>query len=267
VIDCLEDPDETLKRKTLDLLYSMTNPANVMVIVDKLTTFLRATTDIYLRTELVTRINQLAEKFAPNNAWYITTMNTLFELGGELVRPEMGHALMRLLAESGGSTVPSSSGSTTEVDIRTYAVETYIELLRRPVLPDILLQVISWVLGEFGHLSSSMDRPALVRLLGTIMDRHHDDNTTRSWILAAMLKLVAHMSTPPTEVKDLVGKYQSSLFVDLQQRAHEFVELAKTPRTMSAVMPLDAVNEDIKVDVDLSFLDSMSPISYHHLLP
>ena len=42
--------------QTLDLLYQMTNPVNVEVIVDKQLFYLRTATDEYLRSDLVTRI-------------------------------------------------------------------------------------------------------------------------------------------------------------------------------------------------------------------
>lgn len=74
VIDCLEDPDETLKRKTLDLLHRMTNPVNVEFITAKLLEFLEKATDVFLRTDLVQRISQSSERYAPSTSWYIQTM-------------------------------------------------------------------------------------------------------------------------------------------------------------------------------------------------
>jgi len=41
VVDCLEDADDTLKIKTLDLLFRMTNKSNVQPIVDKLLEYLQ----------------------------------------------------------------------------------------------------------------------------------------------------------------------------------------------------------------------------------
>ena len=56
VIDCLEDPDETLKRKTLDLLYRMTNPVNCTVVAEKLLYHLKMSVDIHLKKELATKV-------------------------------------------------------------------------------------------------------------------------------------------------------------------------------------------------------------------
>jgi AP-4 complex subunit epsilon-1 len=41
VVDCLEDADDTLKLKTLDLLFKMTNNQNVEPIVEKLLSYLK----------------------------------------------------------------------------------------------------------------------------------------------------------------------------------------------------------------------------------
>ena len=38
-------------------------------------------------------------RFAPDNAWFINTMNQVFAIGGDLVKPEVAHNLLRLIAE------------------------------------------------------------------------------------------------------------------------------------------------------------------------
>ena len=71
----LQDPDDTLKRKTLELLYKMTGPANVEVIVEHMLTYLRSlqTSDAHAhgRADLASRLVELAERYAPNNQWFI----------------------------------------------------------------------------------------------------------------------------------------------------------------------------------------------------
>ena len=122
VVDCLEDPDETLKRNTLGLLFRMSNPQNIEVVVDKMIHHLRTSVDSDLRRELVTRLMELCERFAPSNEWYLRTMNTIFELGGDLVPPSAAHNLMRLIAEGVGDDV-------SDHQFRVLAVNTYVKLL------------------------------------------------------------------------------------------------------------------------------------------
>ena len=86
VVDCLEDTDDTLKIKTLDLLYKMTNKQNVEPIVERLLNYLKeAPIEAGSRKDLVTKISSLSENFAPNQNWYVRTMNKLFEIGGDQI--------------------------------------------------------------------------------------------------------------------------------------------------------------------------------------
>jgi hypothetical protein len=54
--------------------------------VEKLLSYLKgAPIESTVRKDLVIKINELGEKFAPTKSWYIRTMNKVFELGGDLI--------------------------------------------------------------------------------------------------------------------------------------------------------------------------------------
>lgn len=249
VIDCLEDPDETLKRKTLDLLYRMTNPVNVEFICGKLTAFLRETSDVFLRTELVSRLTQCAERYAPSNAWYIQTMTDVFELGGELVRPEVAHNLLRLIAEGSGEDEEQ------DMDLRRDAVETYLELLDRAVLPDILVCVMSWILGEYGALSSTMSLEEVAERLCELAERpFQDPSVSRPYVVTAVMKITAQLGLVLPSVEGMIQKYMKSKSTDLQQRCFEFHALVQNMHVMSQVLPVDASCEDVDIDPNMDFL-------------
>jgi AP-4 complex subunit epsilon-1 len=100
VVDCLEDTDDTLKVKTLDLLYKMTNTTNVEAIVDRLLSYLKeAPIEAGSRKDLVVKISTLGDKFAPNQNWYVRNMNRLFEIGGDQITQELTNRFIQSISE------------------------------------------------------------------------------------------------------------------------------------------------------------------------
>ncbi|XP_015753041.1 PREDICTED: AP-4 complex subunit epsilon-1-like [Acropora digitifera] len=251
VIDCLDDPDETLKRKTLDLLCHITNASNVETVCEKLLSFLKSTTDVdtYFRAELVDRITELAERYAPDNSWYILTMNEIFELGGSLVRESVSHNLMRFLAEG-------TDEEDADNEIRRFAVVSYMDLLEKPVLPDILVRVICWVLGEYSYTASEYEPEVILEELITLLERKFEDPGTKAWVLSAIGKLMSQMGQPVGSMRDVLEKYASAVDVELRQRSLEIDKLSKNTIVMQSVLPVDGCCEDLEVDESLSFMDS-----------
>ncbi len=252
VMDCLEDSDETLQRKTLDLLYRMTNPVNVEFITDKLLDFLRGTTDLFLKQQLTTRVCSVAERYAPNNSWYIKTITMLFEVSGDMVDLQVAQNLMSLIAEG--------TGESEEADmmLRQTAIELYIQLLQeRPPaqLPKILLETMAWCLGEYAYMSAAMTLEQILQKLCQ-WNKEQLADSTRKFLTSAIFKLVAQAGTCPPEAATLVDEYTRSKDVDLQQRCLEFQNMLTTaPQYLAEILPVDASAEDVDVDINLSFLD------------
>ena len=84
IVDCLEENDETLKKNTFELLYKMTSLKNVEVIVEKMMNYLKHTTlESVSKKDILTKITELTERFAPSKTWFIRIMNELFVNFGE----------------------------------------------------------------------------------------------------------------------------------------------------------------------------------------
>eukprot|EP00934_Nitzschia_sp_Nitz4_P005930 Nitzschia sp. Nitz4//scaffold12_size214221//133382//136510//NITZ4_001512-RA/size214221-processed-gene-0.121-mRNA-1//1//CDS//3329535056//5920//frame0 len=252
VMDCLEDRDETLQRKTLDLLYRMTNPVNVEFITDKLLDFLRGTTDLFLKQQLTTRVSSVAERYAPNNAWYVKTITMLFEVSGDMVEIQVAQNLMSLIAEGAGESEEA------DMLLRQNAIELYVQLLQEKPpakLPKILLETMAWCLGEYAYLSSVLSLEQILQMLCQ-WNKEQLADSTRKFLTSAIFKLVAQAGTCPPEAAAVVDQYTRSKDVDLQQRCLEFQNLLTTaPQYLGEILPVDASAEDVDVDINLSFLD------------
>ncbi|KAL3152008.1 hypothetical protein ABBQ32_001127 [Trebouxia sp. C0010 RCD-2024] len=252
VIDCLEDPDDMLKKKTLELLYKMTKPNNVEVIVDKMVDYLRNTSDEVTKTEVVKRIGELAERFAPDTQWFLDTMNQVFELGGDVVSPQLANSLMRLIGEGGGE-----EDEQADTQLRAQAVRSYLDLLDKPKLSAVLLKVICWVLGEYGTLADIPVDSVIDKLAG-IVDTHSATDAVRGYLITALGKLCSQAPCNPSpQAQHLLHEAANSRNLDLQQHALEIQALLSgSAQARQAALPADASCEDLQIDVSLPFLNA-----------
>uniref|UniRef100_A0A669B0C1 AP-4 complex subunit epsilon n=1 Tax=Oreochromis niloticus TaxID=8128 RepID=A0A669B0C1_ORENI len=249
IIECLDHPDLIIKRETLELLFRITNAQNVTVIVEKMLEFLCISEDDHTTIDLVGKVAELAEKYAPDNEWFIETMNTVFSLGGDMMQPDIPNSFLKLLSEGFDSVEEDRK-------LKLFAVNSYVPLLRGEPgkLPQRFLQVISWVLGEYSHLREDLEPAEVLSLLAKLLDMKNSSSETKSWVLMAMTKLCKG-GTDASVTQEVSETYSSSLDTVLRQRAHELQYLSQDPELRARVLPRGANPETLEVDSSLSFLD------------
>lgn len=258
VIDCLEDPDDTLKRKTFELLYKMTKSSNVEVIVNRMIDYMISINDNHFKTYIASRCVELAEQFAPSNHWFIQTMNKVFEHAGDMVNIKVAHNLMRLIAEGFGE-----DDDAADTQLRSSAVESYLHIIGEPKLPSVFLQVICWVLGEYGTADGKYSASYLTGKLCDMAESYSSDETVKAYAVTALMKIYAFEIAAGRKVdmldecQSLVEELSASHSTDLQQRAYELqAVISLDAHAVESIMPSDASCEDIEIDENLSFLNS-----------
>ncbi|KAM4661035.1 AP-4 complex subunit epsilon-1 isoform 2-T2 [Amazona ochrocephala] len=249
IIECLDHPDPIVKRETLELLYRITNGQNVIVIVQKMLDYLKESKEEYAIINLVGKIAELAEKYAPNNEWFIQTMNAVFSVGGDLVHTDIPNNFLRLLAE--GFDDGKEDGK-----LRMYAVKSYLALLEEDdaLYPQKFLQVMSWVLGEYSSLVTDVDPEVILTKLHSLLKKTFVTSETKVWIMAAVAKIASRTSCSKA-VDEIIQEFSNSLDTCMRQYAFELKNLSEDKVLMKSLLPFDASCSDMVVDASLSFLD------------
>ncbi|CAK9214313.1 unnamed protein product [Sphagnum troendelagicum] len=210
-----QDPDDTLKHKTLDLLYKMTKSSNVEVIVENMITYMQTLNDTHNKTEIAgVGLGWLPDGWV--HYGMDQTMNQVFELAGDLVPPKVAHNLMHLLAEGAG-----------EDD------EDADSLLQSSV-------VICWVLGEYGTPYGTHSADDIIGRLCDVAESHAGDVTgyavmaiTKSCAFEISADRQVHLIPEcQTFIEDLLAAHST----DLQQLAYEFqVILGLNPEAVASI--------------------------------
>ena len=99
IIGSLKDRDISVRRKGLDLLYSMCDASNARAIVGELLRFLQ-NADFAIREEMVLKIAILTEKYATDVQWYVDISLRLIAMAGDHVSDEVWQRVIQIVTNN-----------------------------------------------------------------------------------------------------------------------------------------------------------------------
>ncbi|ROW15460.1 hypothetical protein VPNG_02360 [Cytospora leucostoma] len=249
ILECLRDPDISIRRRALDLSFTLINESNVRVLIRELLAFLEVA-DNEFKPTLTTQIGIAADRYSPNKRWHVDTMLRVLTLAGNYVKEPILSSVVRLIA--------------TTPELQTYAVQKLYTNLKKDITQESLTQAGAWSIGEYGdallkggqyeeeELVKVVKEHEIIDLFSTILNSNFATQVTTEYIVTALTKLTTRFTdaTQIERIKKLLQYYQTSLDVEVQQRAVEYSNLFSYDELRRGVlekMPPPQIKEENRV--------------------
>ncbi|KIX01925.1 uncharacterized protein Z518_07864 [Rhinocladiella mackenziei CBS 650.93] len=221
ILECLRDPDISIRRRALDLSFTLIREDNVRVLIRELLAFLEVA-DTEFKSVMTTQIGIAADRFAPNKRWHIDTMLRVVKLAGNYVKEQILSSFVRLIA--------------TSPDQQTYSVQKLYAALKADITQEALTLAGVWVIGEYGdallrggsyeeeELVKEVKESDIVDLYTTILNSTYANQVVTEFIITSAMKLTTRMSDQSQieRIRRLMHSRTSDLSVEIQQRAVEY---------------------------------------------
>uniref|UniRef100_A0A8C0XE55 AP-3 complex subunit delta-1 n=1 Tax=Castor canadensis TaxID=51338 RepID=A0A8C0XE55_CASCN len=264
ILQCLDDKDESIRLRALDLLYGMVSKKNLMEIVKKLMTHVDKAEGTTYRDELLTKIidicSQSNYQYITNFEWYISILVELTRLEGtrhgHLIAAQMLDVAIRVKA------------------IRRFAVSQMSALLDSAHLVTSstqrngiceVLYAAAWICGEFSeHLQEphqtleAMLRPKVTTLPGHIQ-AVYVQNVVKLYASILQQQEQAAEAEAAQEVTQLMverlPQFVQSADLEVQERASCILQLVKH------VQKLQAKGVPVAEEVSALFAGELNPVA------
>ncbi|PYH43188.1 AP-1 complex subunit gamma [Aspergillus saccharolyticus JOP 1030-1] len=249
ILECLRDPDISIRRRALDLSFMLINESNVRVLVRELLAFLEVA-DNEFKPAMTTQIGIAADRYAPNKRWHVDTILRVLRLAGAYVKEQILSSFVRLIA--------------TTPDLQTYSVQKLYLALKEDISQEGLTLAATWVIGEYGdnllrggqyeeeELVKEVKESDIVDLFNNILNSTYATQTVIEYITTASMKLTVRMSDPAEieRLRRFLSSRTADLSVEIQQRAVEYTNLFGFDQIRRGVlerMPPPEIREEQRV--------------------
>ncbi|OLN97280.1 AP-1 complex subunit gamma-1 [Colletotrichum chlorophyti] len=249
ILECLRDPDISIRRRALELSFTLINESNVRVLIRELLAFLEVA-DNEFKPTMTSQIGIAADKFAPNKRWHVDTMLRVLTLAGNYVKEPIMSSFIRLVA--------------TTPELQTYAVQKLYANLKKDITQESLTQAGAWCIGEYGdallrggqyeeeELVKEVKEHEIIDLFTTILNSNYATQVATEYIVTALVKLTTRFTdaTQIDRIRRLLENHQTSLDVEVQQRAVEYTNLFSYDQIRGGVlekMPPPQIKEESRV--------------------
>lgn len=228
IIGSLKDRDISVRRKGLDLLYSMCDSTNAQPIVGELLHYLQ-NADFAIREEMVLKIAILTEKYATDVQWYVDISLRLIAMAGDHVSDEVWQRVIQIV--------------TNNEELQVYAAKNSLQYIRQDHCHETLVKIGAYILGEFGHLiAEDKGCSPIEQFMGLHSKLPACSSSTRAMILSCFVKYINLFPEIKPQLLQVFHIYSHTLDSELQQRACEYLNLATLPtddllRTVCDEMP------------------------------
>ncbi|KAF7805668.1 AP-2 complex subunit alpha-1-like [Senna tora] len=226
IITSLKDPDISIRRRALDLLFGMCDVSNAKDIVEELLQYL-STAEFAMREELSLKAAILAEKFAPDLSWYVDVILQLIDKAGDFISDDIWFRVVQFV--------------TNNEDLQPYAAAKARVYLDKPAIHETMVKVSAYILGEFGHLLARRPGCSPKEIFSIIHEKHPAVSaSTVPILLSTYAKILMHTQPPDPELQKQIWaifkKYESCIEVEIQQRAVEYFALSKNGEALMDIL-------------------------------